>query len=62
MTNNRQRLMQVVYETDYDPSDPEYPGRFSTPFPAEEAGRRIVTVDWSTPGEVSVTWLVAATI
>lgn len=55
-----QRLMRTVYETDYDPNEPEYPGNFSTPFPHEEPTRRIVAVDWSTPGQVEVTWLVPA--
>ena len=59
----RQRLMRIVYRTDYDENEPDYPGgRFSDPFPAEGDGPRdpgrIVAVDWSTPGEVEVTWLV----
>lgn len=54
-----QRLMRTWYQTDLDEvSDPEYVGTFSSPFPVEKDGRRIVHVDWSTPGEVEVTWLV----
>lgn len=50
--------MRTWYTTDVTPDEPEYVGAFSGPFPAEEPGRRIVAVDWSTPGEVQVTWLV----
>jgi hypothetical protein len=46
-----QKLMRVVYPTDRDPAEPEYIGSFSGEFPAEGSGRRIVAVDWSTPGE-----------
>jgi hypothetical protein len=49
--------MRTWYKTD---ADDESVGTFSSPFPAEEPGRRIVAVDWSTPGEVEVTWLVSA--
>lgn len=47
--------MRVIYRTD---AEDEYGGMFSDPFPAEDDTRRIVAVDWSTPGEVTVTWLV----
>lgn len=56
-----QRLMRTWYATDAEPRvGPEAgsDGTFSAPFPAEEETRRIVAVDWSTPGEVMVTWLV----
>lgn len=33
-------------------------GTFSDPFPAPDANRQIVAVDWSTRGEVEVTWLI----
>lgn len=54
-----QKLMRSWYPTDASADDPEYVGAFSGPFPAEEAGRRIVAVDWSKPGEVEVTWLIS---
>jgi hypothetical protein len=56
-----QRLMRVAYPTDVIQAEPEYIGSFSSPFPAESPGRRIVAVDWSKHGEVEVTWLVTAT-
>lgn len=56
---NHQRLMRTWYRTDIDDNDTEYVGAFSDPFPAEgRDGRRIVDVDWATPGEVQVTWLI----
>jgi hypothetical protein len=54
----RQRLERTWYKTDIDPSDADYVGTFSAQFPAEDATRRIVRVDWSPRGEVEVTWLV----
>ena len=54
-----QRLHRTWYSTDVDPADPGYVGAFSDRFPAESASRRIVDVDWSTPGEVQVTWLIS---
>jgi hypothetical protein len=50
--------MRSWYPTDVSADDPEYVGSFSDPFPAEDDTRRIVDVDWSTPGEVQVTWLI----
>lgn len=55
-----QKLMRVAYPTDYNPSEPEYIGSFSAPFPAMGSDRTIVAVDWSKPGEVEVTWLIPA--
>lgn len=50
--------MRVTYRTDYDPdNEPEYLGAYSEPFPAESDEQRIVAVDWSVPGLVTVTWL-----
>jgi hypothetical protein len=57
MQVKHQRLMRTWYATDVTADDPAYLGAFSAPFPAEEPTRRIVDVDWSTPGEVMVTWL-----
>jgi hypothetical protein len=51
------QLHRTVYNTDYDPNEPEYPGNFSYPMPSEEKAGRIVAVDWSTPGQVTVTRL-----
>lgn len=59
-TMKTQRLHRAWYPTDVTEEDAEYVGAFSAPFPAESAMRRIVNVDWSTPGEVQVTWLVGA--
>ena len=54
------RLMRTWYPTDLNrDEDPEYVGAFSDPFPAEDETMRIVAVDWSTPGEVQVTWLIS---
>lgn len=55
-----QRLQRTWYATDATPDDPDYIGAFSDPFPAEDATRKIVDVDWSKPGEVMVTWLISA--
>jgi len=52
--------MRTVYPTDAADDDPTYIGTFSDPFPAESASRRIVAVDWSTKGQVQVTWLIDA--
>lgn len=57
---SNQRLFRTRYPTDADDSDEEYIGAFSNPFPAEDATRRIVAVDWSQRGVVEVTWLVSA--
>lgn len=54
-----QKLMRTWYSTDVDESDPDYVGAFSAPFPAEDATRKIVSVDWSKRGEVEVTWLIS---
>jgi hypothetical protein len=54
------RLMRTWYPTDVDPDQPEYVGAFSDPFPDQGNQARIVAVDWSTPGEVEITWLVSA--
>ena len=57
----RQRLHRAVYRTDANDDDPAYMGAFSDWFPAEESRmeiRRIVAVDWSTKGQVEVTWLI----
>lgn len=56
----RQRLMRTVYPTDAADDDPAYIGAFSDLFPAENPSRRIVAVDWSTKGQVEVTWLLDA--
>lgn len=53
-----QRLMRAVYPTDASDDDLTYIGAFSDLFPSEEATRRIVAVDWSTRGQVEVTWLI----
>lgn len=52
------RLMRVWYRTDVDEEEPDYLGAFSRPFPAPDDSRKIVDVDWSTRGEVQVTWLI----
>jgi hypothetical protein len=57
VTVRLQRLLRIEYGTDYSADEPEYPGNFSDPFPAEDNQRRIVDVDWSKPGYVTVTWL-----
>ena len=59
----RQQLVREWYDTDAHPDwrgaeDRNYVGTVSSSFEAEQAGRRIVSVDWSNPGEVEVTWLV----
>lgn len=60
----KQRLMRTWYKTDAildDSGEPEgvlTMGAFTEPFRPEGDGRRIVAVDWSTPGEVEVTWLI----
>jgi len=56
----RKRLLRMEYATDYNPNEPEYPGNFSDPFPAPDNTRELVAVDWSSPGFVTVTWLVNA--
>lgn len=53
-----QRLHRIWYKTDYIETDSV--GAFSEQFPAETSTRRIVNVDWSTPGEVEVTWLISS--
>lgn len=53
-----QRLMRTWYTTDATDDEPDYLGAFSADFPAETPARRIVSVDWSTRGEVMVTWLI----
>jgi hypothetical protein len=55
MMIRRQSLHRTWYATD---ANKESVGTFSDPFPMENAGRRIVDVDWSVPGKVQVTWLV----
>lgn len=55
-----QRLMRIQYGTDYSDREPEDQGNFSDPFPAADDTRQIVDVDWSEPGFVTVTWLVAS--
>jgi hypothetical protein len=56
------QLMRTWYKTDRDvEKDPEYIGAFSTVFPPTNSSREIVGVDWSTPGEVEVTYLISAT-
>jgi hypothetical protein len=55
-----QKLMRITYLTDATAEDPEYRGSMSTAFPAEHPQSRIVDVDWSTRGEVTVTWLIPA--
>lgn len=56
-------LVRTVYSTDYDGKDPIYPGRFSSSIPKPDhgmnRGSHIIAVDWSTQGEVEVTWLVS---
>jgi hypothetical protein len=51
--------MRAVYPTDASDDDLTYIGAFSDLFPSEEATRRIVAVDWSTRGQVEVTWLIS---
>jgi hypothetical protein len=54
--------MRQWYDTDAgDGETPEYVGAFSSPFPTPNDGHQIVAVDWSTRGEVEVTWLIPAT-
>jgi hypothetical protein len=53
-----QKLMRTWYKTDAEPGT--YDGAFSDPFPGETPDRKIIAVDWSTVGEVEVTWLVSA--
>jgi hypothetical protein len=51
-------LMRTWYQTDYSPGDGI--GTFSSTIPesAFRDGSTIVGVDWSTPGEVEVTFLI----
>ena len=50
-------LMRITYQTDATDDEPEYLGSFSHSFPTPDDERQIVAVDWSTRGEVEVTWL-----
>lgn len=59
MMGRQQRLLRIEYGTDYSDAQPEYPGNFSDPFPAADDTRKIVDVDWSNPGYVTITWLVS---
>ncbi len=52
--------MRIWYTTDITAESPEYVGAFSAPFPAEDKQKRIVAVNWTTRGEVEVTWLIKA--
>lgn len=51
------RLMRTTYATDVVDAEPEYPGRFSQPFPPPRHGTTLVGVDWSVRGEVTVTYM-----
>lgn len=53
-----QRLMRITYSTDARDDEPDYWGAFSAPFPKRDEAQ-IVGVDWSTRGEVVVTYLIA---
>lgn len=53
----RFHLRRQFVGTDYDPNEPEYPGNISGPFMLDDDTQQIVDVDWSTPGEVWVTYL-----
>ena len=57
---NDKHLMRTWYKTDVSDDDPEYVGNTSATIPARafESGYQIVAVDWSTHGEVEVTFLI----
>lgn len=55
-----QQVFRTRYKTNVTDDDPEFEGNLSATFPAENPSRRIVSVDWSTPGEVEITWLITA--
>jgi hypothetical protein len=54
------KLMRTWYQTDYDENEPEYVGSFSGVIPNIPLmnGSQIIHVDWSTPGQVEVTFLI----
>lgn len=60
--NHGWRLMRTDYKTDVHDDEPEYRGSFSATIPdrAFQDGRKIVDVDWSERGWVTVTFLVPA--
>jgi hypothetical protein len=57
MTRRTVRLMRMTLKTDRDTAtDPDYLGAFSDRFVIEDASE-VVGVDWSVPGEVTITLL-----
>lgn len=61
MTRRTVQVMRLVLDTDRIPDeDPEYIGAFSDPFVIGEP-QEVVAVDWSVPGEVTVTLLIPST-
>lgn len=59
LTHPPQQVHRTWYKT-LATDDPDSPGDISATFPAENAARRIIAVDWSKPGEVEITWLITA--
>lgn len=57
MTRRTVRLMRLTLKTDRNPAeDPDYWGAFSDRFVIEDPSE-VVAVDWSVPGEVTITLL-----
>lgn len=62
MTRRAVQLMRMTLKTDRRAEDPEnYWGSFSDPFMVDDASQEVVAVDWSVPGEVTVTLLTPST-
>ena len=58
--SGKYHLMRGYYRTDATSAEPEYEGMVSDTIPGTAlVGRQIVGVDWTTRGEVMVTWLLA---
>ena len=61
MTRRTVQLMRMTRRTDRNPDeDPEYQGSFSAAFQVEDPAE-VVAVDWSVPGEVTITLLIQYT-
>jgi hypothetical protein len=56
VTRRRVRLRRHYVSTDYNVTEPGYPGNYSGAFMLDDT-QEIVEVDWSIPGEVCVTYL-----
>lgn len=61
MTRRRVQVMRMTLNTDRNPDDPEHQGSFSDVFMVDNDRQEVVAVDWSVPGEVTVTLLIPST-